>query len=57
MTLKSRVINSYNVSEHEIEEHLNNIFKNNNLNSENIVRIMESGGTVIVVWDDGERPI
>lgn len=56
MTLKSKVLTT-SAAEKYIENGLDEIFQENKITLENIVRIVTTDGLVIVIWDDGKRPI
>jgi len=55
MTLISEETNKHKAINTSVQ--MNEIFIKNKITSENIVKIITHNGEVIIIWDDGERPI
>lgn len=59
MTLKSQSTGYFHLKDRAVStvQQLNKIFQQNSITSENITKIMNYGEEIIVIWDDGKRPI
>lgn len=59
MTLKAKQVGYFQRKDEDDgePEQLNELFNKERITSENIFDIIPRSNSVIVIWDDGERPI
>ena len=59
MTLKAKEVGYFQRKDEDDgePEQLNELFNKERITSENIFDIIPRSNSVIVIWDDGERPI